>query len=43
MNPANDVLAQRVAALESGIGALALALGQAAVTYAIQPSPRLAT
>ena len=36
MNPTTDVLEQRVAALEGGIGALALASGQAAVTYAIQ-------
>ncbi|GAE50515.1 hypothetical protein XPR_1323 [Xanthomonas arboricola pv. pruni MAFF 301420] len=36
MNPTNAVLEQRVAALEGGIGALALASGQAAVTYAIQ-------
>jgi O-acetylhomoserine (thiol)-lyase len=36
MNPTNDVLEQRLAALEGGIGALALASGQAAVTYAIQ-------
>ena len=36
MNPTSDVLEQRVAALEGGIGALALASGQAAVTYAIQ-------
>ncbi|PHV07517.1 O-acetylhomoserine aminocarboxypropyltransferase [Janthinobacterium sp. BJB412] len=36
MNPTQDVLEQRVAALEGGIGALALASGQAAVTYAIQ-------
>jgi O-acetylhomoserine (thiol)-lyase len=35
MNPTQDVLEQRVAALEGGIGALALASGQAAVTYAI--------
>ncbi|MCA6217496.1 aminotransferase class I/II-fold pyridoxal phosphate-dependent enzyme [Ideonella sp. B7] len=35
MNPTTDVLEKRVAALESGIGALALASGQAAVTYAI--------
>ncbi|MDV2120399.1 aminotransferase class I/II-fold pyridoxal phosphate-dependent enzyme [Burkholderia pseudomallei] len=35
MNPTNDVLEQRVAALEGGIGALALASGQAAVTYSI--------
>ena len=36
MNPTTDVLEQRVAALEGGIAALALASGQAAVTYAIQ-------
>ncbi|KAF1708817.1 O-acetylhomoserine aminocarboxypropyltransferase [Pseudoxanthomonas kalamensis DSM 18571] len=36
MNPTNDVLEQRVAALEGGIAALALASGSAAVTYAIQ-------
>ena len=36
MNPTNAVLEARVAALEGGIGALALASGQAAVTYAIQ-------
>ncbi len=35
MNPTNDVLEQRVAALEGGIGALALASGQAAITYSI--------
>ena len=35
MNPTQDVLEQRVAALEGGIGALALASGQAAVTYSI--------
>ncbi|MDN7670980.1 aminotransferase class I/II-fold pyridoxal phosphate-dependent enzyme [Burkholderia oklahomensis] len=35
MNPTNDVLEQRVAALEGGVGALALASGQAAVTYSI--------
>jgi O-acetylhomoserine (thiol)-lyase len=35
MNPTQDVLEQRLAALEGGIGALALASGQAAVTYAI--------
>ncbi|HPA02259.1 MAG TPA: aminotransferase class I/II-fold pyridoxal phosphate-dependent enzyme, partial [Chiayiivirga sp.] len=36
MNPTQDVLEQRVAALEGGIAALALASGQAAITYAIQ-------
>lgn len=36
MNPTTDVLEQRIAALEGGIGALALASGQAAITYAIQ-------
>ena len=35
MNPTSDVLEQRVTALEDGVGALALASGQAAVTYAI--------
>ena len=35
MNPTTDVLEQRVAALEGGIAALALASSQAAVTYAI--------
>ncbi|MDM7457556.1 MAG: aminotransferase class I/II-fold pyridoxal phosphate-dependent enzyme [Tepidimonas sp.] len=36
MNPTQAVLEERLAALEGGIGALALASGQAAVTYAIQ-------
>ncbi|WP_348697930.1 aminotransferase class I/II-fold pyridoxal phosphate-dependent enzyme [Duganella fentianensis] len=36
MNPTQNVLEQRVAALEGGIAALALASGQAAITYAIQ-------
>jgi O-acetylhomoserine (thiol)-lyase len=35
MNPTNDVLEQRVAALEGGVGALAVASGTAAITYAI--------
>jgi O-acetylhomoserine (thiol)-lyase len=35
MNPTSAVLEERVAAMEGGIGALALASGQAAVTYAI--------
>ena len=35
MNPTQDVLEKRVAALEGGLGALALASGQAAVTYSI--------
>ena len=35
MNPTSDVLEKRVAAMEGGIGALALASGQAATTYAI--------
>lgn len=34
-NPTNDVLEQRIAALEGGTGALAVASGSAAVTYAI--------
>ncbi len=36
MNPTTDVLEKRVAALEGGIGGLALASGMAAITYAIQ-------
>ncbi|WP_028009320.1 O-acetylhomoserine aminocarboxypropyltransferase/cysteine synthase family protein [Solimonas flava] len=36
MNPTNAVLEARLAALEGGIGALALASGQAAITYAVQ-------
>ncbi|MGJ7504009.1 bifunctional O-acetylhomoserine aminocarboxypropyltransferase/cysteine synthase [Variovorax sp. ZT5P49] len=36
MNPTNDVLEKRVAALEGGVGALAVASGMAAITYAIQ-------
>ena len=36
MNPTEDVLEKRLAALEGGIGALALASGMAAITYAIQ-------
>jgi O-acetylhomoserine (thiol)-lyase len=35
MNPTSDVLEKRIAELEGGIGALALASGSAAVTYAI--------
>jgi O-acetylhomoserine (thiol)-lyase len=36
MNPTNDVLEQRVAALEGGVAALAVASGQAASAFAIQ-------
>ena len=36
MNPTNDVLEKRVAAMEGGVGALALASGQAASAFAIQ-------
>ena len=36
MNPTTDVLEQRLAAMEGGVGALALASGMAAITYAIQ-------
>jgi O-acetylhomoserine (thiol)-lyase len=35
MNPTTDVLEQRLAALDGGIGGLALASGQAAITYAV--------
>ncbi|MBK7654404.1 MAG: aminotransferase class I/II-fold pyridoxal phosphate-dependent enzyme [Betaproteobacteria bacterium] len=36
MNPTNGVLEARLAALEGGVGALAVASGMAAITYAIQ-------
>ncbi|MBW8454462.1 bifunctional O-acetylhomoserine aminocarboxypropyltransferase/cysteine synthase [Stutzerimonas stutzeri] len=36
MSPTTDVLEQRVAALEGGVAALAVASGMAAITYAIQ-------
>ncbi|QIB49942.1 bifunctional O-acetylhomoserine aminocarboxypropyltransferase/cysteine synthase [Pseudomonas sp. OIL-1] len=36
MNPTNDVLEQRIAALEGGVGGLAMASGMAAITAAIQ-------
>ncbi|MGL5287325.1 MAG: O-acetylhomoserine aminocarboxypropyltransferase/cysteine synthase family protein [Aeromonas sp.] len=36
MNPTNDVLEQRLAALEGGVAALAVSAGSAAITYAIQ-------
>ncbi|OFV46134.1 O-acetylhomoserine aminocarboxypropyltransferase/cysteine synthase family protein [Oligella sp. HMSC09E12] len=35
-NPTNAIIEARVAALEGGVGALALASGMAAITYAIQ-------
>ncbi|MDQ2084861.1 homocysteine synthase [Herbivorax sp. ANBcel31] len=35
MNPTNDVLEKRIAALEGGAGALAVASGSAAITYAV--------
>lgn len=35
MNPTNDVLEQRVTALEGGVAALALSSGQAAIHYAV--------
>ena len=35
MNPTNDVLEKRLAALEGGLASLAVASGQAAVTYSI--------
>ncbi len=41
MNPTNDVLEKRVAALEGGVGALALASGQAASAFAIQNVARV--
>jgi len=36
MNPTNGVLEERMAQLEGGVGALAVASGMAAITYAIQ-------
>jgi O-acetylhomoserine (thiol)-lyase len=36
MNPTSDIFEKRIAALEGGVGALAVASGAAAVTYAIQ-------
>jgi O-acetylhomoserine (thiol)-lyase len=36
MNPTNGVLEERVAAMEGGVAALAVASGMAAITYAIQ-------
>ncbi|MDR3578599.1 MAG: homocysteine synthase [Oryzomonas sp.] len=35
MNPTTDVLEQRLAALDGGVGALAVASGQSAITYAV--------
>ena len=35
MNPTTDVLEQRMAALEGGVAALAVASGSAAITYAV--------
>ena len=36
MNPTSDVFEQRIAALEGGVAALAVASGAAAITYALQ-------
>jgi len=41
MNPTTDVLEQRVAALEGGVAALALASGQAASAFAVQNLARV--
>jgi O-acetylhomoserine (thiol)-lyase len=41
MNPTTDVFEKRVAALEGGTGALGLASGQAAVTYALLAITRM--
>lgn len=41
MNPTNDVLEQRVAALEGGVAALAMASGQAASAFALQNLARV--
>ena len=39
MNPTTDVLEKRIAALEGGVGALAVASGSAAITLATLISP----
>jgi O-acetylhomoserine (thiol)-lyase len=36
MNPTSDVFEKRIAALEGGVGALAVSSGAAAITYAVQ-------
>jgi O-acetylhomoserine (thiol)-lyase len=41
MNPTNDVFEKRVAAIEGGTGALAVASGAAAITYALLAITRL--
>jgi O-acetylhomoserine (thiol)-lyase len=41
MNPTTDVFEKRIAALEGGTGALAVASGQAAITYALLAITRL--
>jgi len=41
MNPTNDVFERRMAAIEGGTGALAVASGQAAITYALLAVTRL--
>lgn len=41
MNPTTDVLEKRIAALEGGTGALAVASGQAAISYALLNSTRV--
>jgi len=41
MNPTTDVLEKRIAAIEGGTGALAVASGQAAITYALLAITRL--
>lgn len=41
MNPTTDVLEQRVAALEGGVAALAVASGQAATAYSVQNLARV--
>jgi len=41
MNPTTDVFEQRIAAIEGGTGALAVASGQSAITYALLSITRL--
>ena len=42
-NPTQDIFEQRIAALEGGVAALAVASGAAAVTYTIQNLAKAAT
>ena len=43
MNPTNDVLEQRIAALEGGVAGLTVSSGQAASAFAVRTLPAPAT